>query len=223
MNLNDPSFETWVAHIFDHPVTEPAWHWDLDADEWNFSDDPDQALEYVQRLFEDIAVQAVPYTDEQLNQGLWYLINNSCSNYSMLLQDARLPQTQRADCVRSVYTLYADLFKEKCAPTLGHLDEPGHKPLNSICYMIWDIIPLHGNPGDENWKEIDQACVEVMERTLKLKSPSCQEGALHGLGHWKMHYPKRVIQIIDRFIAANPKIHPGLLSYAKRARTGHIL
>jgi hypothetical protein len=30
--LTDLSFDEWVRHVFDHPVTEPAWHWDENAD-----------------------------------------------------------------------------------------------------------------------------------------------------------------------------------------------
>jgi hypothetical protein len=25
------SLTDWIAHVFDHPVTDPAWHWDIDA------------------------------------------------------------------------------------------------------------------------------------------------------------------------------------------------
>lgn len=27
------TFEQWIDGIFDHPVTEPAWFWDADADQ----------------------------------------------------------------------------------------------------------------------------------------------------------------------------------------------
>ncbi len=36
-----------------------------------------------------------------------------------------------------------------------------------------------------------------MARTLAIPHLACQEGALHGLGHWQRAYPDRVAAIVD--------------------------
>jgi hypothetical protein len=30
--IGDLSFEDWITSVFDHPVTDPAWHWDIGRD-----------------------------------------------------------------------------------------------------------------------------------------------------------------------------------------------
>ena len=67
------------------------------------------------------------------------------------------------------------------------------------------------------------AILDVMTQTLNLDSDACREGALHGLGHWAMYYPKRVAAIIDEFLKKNPDLRPELRNYALGARTGCVL
>lgn len=61
-----------------------------------------------------------------------------------------------------------------------------------------------------------------MERTLAIDHLSCQEGALHGLGHWQLYYPDRVVPIIDAYLASDIT-KPELAQYAQNARRGEIL
>jgi hypothetical protein len=95
-------------------------------------------------------------------------------------------------------------------------------PLNSICYMWWDVLPVYGRPDEPEQQAFDETVLNVLERILGLESMACREGALHGLGHWRSYYPERVERTVDRFItSARPE--GALLEYARQARGGCIL
>jgi hypothetical protein len=103
------------------------------------------------------------------------------------------------------------------------VDEPGANPLNLVCYMWWDILPIAGNPDEPARREFDAAILQVLESTLHLDSLACQESALHGLGHWQMVYPERVGEIIDRFSMSHPHLPEKLQQYMMAAYTGYVL
>jgi hypothetical protein len=103
------------------------------------------------------------------------------------------------------------------------MDEPGANPLNLVCYMWWDIIPITGRPDDPKRKEFDQAILRVMKSTLQLDSTACRESALHGLGHWQHDYPERVGEIIDKFSMSQRELPEKLRAYMINAYTGCVL
>jgi hypothetical protein len=78
-------------------------------------------------------------------------------------------------------------------------------------------------PDEPNRNEIDNEILRVMERTLHLDSPACQESALHGLGHWMPQYPGRVQEIVDKFLAVRSGLRKELREYAQSARMGCVL
>src|SRR5215207_1695413 len=110
--LTDLTFEQWVIHVFDHPVDHlmPEWYWDIDGDYWDAQQMPNETVDYITRAFEQIESVAKPYTDAQLNQGLWYIASNGLSDYMFALMDGRVPLERRLRCVRSFYSPYANLF-----------------------------------------------------------------------------------------------------------------
>ncbi|MGA2280679.1 MAG: hypothetical protein ABSG80_10300 [Verrucomicrobiota bacterium] len=213
--LTELSFNEWVRHIFDHPVTEPAWHWDENADHAEL--EPQRVVAYATELFQRAGELLAPYTDAQVNQGLWFLISESSSPL-YALTEASIPLEQRVHCIRSISKLFEQCFVARCTPHLSHLDEPGAGALNSICYMWWDIFPLRGQPEDTARREIDEACLSVMEATLQLPSVACQESALHGLGHWGLYYKNQCQSIISAFLQRHRDLRPELQRYATRAR-----
>jgi hypothetical protein len=76
-------------------------------------------------------------------------------------------------------------------------------------------------PDDPLRAAVHQTALETMQRTLALDSIACQEGALHGLGHWHRHHPVQVEEIIDGYTSAP---HPVRLeNYALAARCGCVL
>jgi hypothetical protein len=221
--LSDLTFEEWVIFVFDHPVDESRleWYWDLEADWWEGP--PARTVEYLSRAFENPVSVFAPYSDSQLKQGLWYLASNSCSDHMFALLDVGVPWTERRRCIRSFSSLYEHCFAERCTPHLSHLDEPGAGPLNAVCYMWWDIIPIFGQPKDPTRAEMDREILQVLESALKLDSIACQESALHGLGHWQLYYPQQVREIIKAFLQRNPGIREDLRTYAMSASSGHVL
>jgi hypothetical protein len=221
--LKDISFDEWVAHVFDHevPGQQATWYFDCDSDYWDGP--PDVTIEYITRLFENPVPYLQQYSDEQLNQGFWYLVPNSGSDHMFALLDEQVPIEARKRCVRSFYSLFEQLIAKICSPYLSHLNEPDVNPLNSACYMWWDLIPIHGKPNDPARQELDQEILIVIERILNIDSIACQESALHGLGHWEIYYPDQVHKIIDNFITSHLDSRVDLLNYAKQARTGYVL
>ena len=221
--LENLTFEEWLRHVFDHPVSDlnNAWYWDIDRDWWE--EDSATTLEFMTRLFEHAAELLQPYSDAQLNQGLWFLASNACSSHMFALMNESLPWSARRRCILSIHQLYEQCFARRCSSHLSHIDEPGANPLNMVCYMWWDIIPLYGKPDDPAHSEMDEAILQVMESTLQLDSIACRESALHGLGHWQHAYPERVGQIIDRFSMRQPDLPEKLRTYMQNAYVGYVL
>jgi len=221
--LTNLTFEEWLDYVFDHPVDDlnNAWYWDLDRDWWE--EDSAEMLEFMSRAFEHAADVFQPYSDSQLNQGLWFLASNACSSHMFALMNENFAWSARQRCILSIHQLYEQCFDRRCSPHLSHIDEPGANPLNMVCYMWWDIIPLYGQPDAPAHKEMADAILQVMESTLQLDSIACRESALHGLGHWQHAYPERVGQIIDRFSMRQPDLPEKLRTYMQNAYVGYVL
>ena len=186
---------------------------------------PAVTVQFLTRLFEHAPDVLQPYSDAQLNQGLWYIASNACSNHMFALMDERVPWPARERCIGSMHDLFAQCFAKRCTAHLGHLPEtePGASPLNLVCYMWWDILPVGGQPDDPNGVPLNREILGVMESTLQLDSVACQESALHGLGHWYLHYPQRVAEIIDHFLKRQKGLREELRQYAMSAQRGCVL
>jgi len=214
-------FEEWVKHVFDHEVRKPEWYWDLDRSYWKAPSE--LTVDYLTRLFSRPLPILANYSDEQLKQGFWYLTSSACSNHMFAVIDDAVPLEVRVKCVKSIQRVFEQLFSGLCSEHLAHIGEKGAGPLNSACFMWWDLVPLQLEPGEPSNEAISNAALEVMEATLKLDSTACQESALHGLGHWELFYPTGVAVIIDQYLKDNPNIRAELKDYALDAREGHVL
>jgi hypothetical protein len=97
--ITDLSFEQWVAFVFDHPANPglPEWYWD-DASNW-WDGPPQMTVRYLTQVFENAAQVFQPYTDAQLNQGLWYIASNACSEHMFALPDLSVPWPERQRCL----------------------------------------------------------------------------------------------------------------------------
>lgn len=213
------TYLAWIRHVFDHPVTDPAWYWNLEAD--TSEPAPPACVAYLTRLFEEPDI-LTPYSDAQVNQGFWYLVSNTGSNYMFSLIEPGVAWPERQHGIRSIATLFTRLFALRCSDHLSHFDEAGAGALNGVCYMWWDIFPAGGQPGNIELKPLDAELLAVMKRVLTLDSVACQESALHGLGHWHMSYPEIVEPTIDEFLVRAGAARPDLLEYAKCARQGYV-
>ncbi len=218
--MPDITFEQWVKGRFDTPEGPEPWH----SDYRNHPQEPPSAvsLEYLHRLFAECGELLKKYSDRQVNEGFWYLFSPGTSNETFSLIDVALPLSERLKAVESIYQLYKDCFFVRCSRKLSHLGKERDSSVNSICYMLWDVISIPAAGEKTEHKEIDAACLAVMEKALKLDHDACRESALHGLGHAKLYYPAEVERIIDAFLEDEKDIQPALRNYAKAARTGMV-
>jgi hypothetical protein len=214
------SLPRWIAHLFDHPVADPAWHWSPDAPGWK--DSPKHIATLIAETFERSGELLARFSDEQLNQGFWYLVSSSCSNFMFSLTDPTVPATIRLRTLRSFVPLFEQVMAVRCSPHLSHLDEPAANPLNGACYMWWDLLPLYGRPDQPDRAEFDAAVLDVQRQILVIPHDACRESALHGLGHWALYYRQQVAEIIDPFLDRTPDLRRKLFTYAEHARTGYI-
>lgn len=222
--LTDLTFEQWIAHAFDHAVPSglPEWYWDDDLDFWPA--EPSQATEYLARLFTSGADLLRPFSNDQIAQGLDYLVNTSVGMHPDL-SNRSVPAAARAALWDSVFLFFRDVLRPRALPVLGHLSEDGcTDPLTMRTYMWWEGFPATSAPGDPDQPMLIAAEMRCLEQVLGLESVACAEAALHGLGHWA-HDPAggpAAVAIIDAFIGSAQSARPELLAYAKAARSGCI-
>lgn len=218
MNEAD-SLSHWIAHVFDYPVTDPAWHWSLDAPTWEGTSE--QTATFVAQTFERSAPLLARFTDAQLNQGFWYLLSAGCSDFMFALVEPEVPLATRLRAVRSFIPLFEQVMAARCSPHLSDIDEQPANPLNSVCYMWWDILPIHGKPEEADRTEFDAEVLRVLSRLLSIPHDACRESALHGVSEWQLYYP-RAESIVDEWLARTPGLRPELVSYAQRAKVGMV-
>lgn len=222
--LKDLSYEDWIEHVFSHEVRTQAaaWYFDPDGDLWNGS--PEETVAHLTRFFGDPEPALAYFSDAQIDQGLRYLIDNGAGDVLSAVREARLPLQDRVRCVNAIRSLYDKLFLPRCTPHLSHLNRGDVEigPLNTVCYMWWDIMTPVTTPTDPHRQAMDDAVLGVMRHALSLDSIACQESALHGLGHWSYYDTAAVAPIIDAYLDARPDIPPELKRYARAARSGCV-
>ena len=211
------SLTKWIEYVFGHPVTEPAWYFAMDAPGWEGP--PAEVATHIADTFEQAAQLLARFTDEQLAQGFWFLLDAGGSEFMFSLLEAAVPRAVRLRALRSFVPLFEQVMAARCSQHLSHLDEPGANPLNGMCYMWWDILPIHGRPDLPDRREFDAEALAVLERLLAIPHDACRESALHGFGHWCFDYPG-VAGAIDNFLARTPGLRPQLVAYAQSAKTG---
>jgi hypothetical protein len=236
--LTDLPFETWVTFVFDHPapdsdtptgmrksevVISHPWYLERDRDWWNPSRQPEVTVAYLTNLFENVPHTLASFSDAQVKEGLWFLLSPACSDHLLTLLNPAVAWSVRKRCIDSIFTLFERFLALRCSPHLSHLDEPGANPLNAVCYMWWDLLPVAGKPDDPTRKQIDEAFLDVMRRSLELASDACRESALHGLGHWHLEYPTAVETIITQFLKRHSALRSELKAYALAAQQGLVL
>jgi hypothetical protein len=217
--MSNVDYQAWLRHVFDHePSTDTDhWYWKEPDSWWQVT--PADQVTLLTRLFEDPVPALSGFSDDQIAEGLEYLVNDVIAGYCEGLRNAEIPLETRLRGISAMFDLFEKLFERRCVPALSHLDEePGNK-LNVLCYMWWDIIPFH---GFHSTKPIDEACQIVLCKTLQLPNIACQEAALHGLGHWVPAYAEFSRRTIDAFLATNSNLRAELVTYAEAARVGCI-
>jgi hypothetical protein len=218
--MTDSTYQTWLHHLFNHPDNEPEWYF---AENFEFIEISPQTLTvHTLRLFEAPALLMTHFSDQQITSGLKYLIDSGCGGDIRLFSVPSVPQFDRLELASRIDRVYSQIFAARCTPALGHLSEVPDQPLNMLCYMWWDAIVLEGTGAPDLDREFFAALIEAMGRILAIPHTACQEGALHGLGHWSEHAPARAAALIDAYLADNRAARPELVNYAHAARAGCI-
>jgi hypothetical protein len=210
-------YQEWLKHVFDHEIKYPLpqWYWDADAPSFEAPDD--EMVELISQTFQNAGKDLAKYTDAQVDQGIWYFVSMSCSDFLRSLNSSEVPLEKRCEAIQNIFYLYSDCFAKRCAETLGHLSEEG-SPLNSSCYMFWDISSLTVSKA----QELQEAVLNVIEKILTIEHRACRESAFHGLSEMFYSRQEAVQEIIDRFLSKT-KLDEKLLIYARNAREGSVL
>jgi len=222
---DDIPFERWVEHVFDHPIVEPRWwhrHDDDSFEYWPEEKDPARTAAHMTQLFRNPAFLLETYSHAQIDQGLYYLVDPSCSSHMFALREVAVPWEDRRACIHAMCTLYSDLMAPLYGNDLGQAGKlPSDRP-NSACYMWWDVIPLDGHSENPEKDLLSDAVLHVFRETLKLRSEACLESVLHGCGHWHMYRSKEIESIITQFLKRRRDISAFLRLYAELAAQGLV-
>ena len=221
--VSDLSYDAWLKHAFGPPVRAHGYPWFFDEDPPWWDPQPPVAMDYLTRLFSTTELSLAGFSDAQIAQGFTYLLSTSASGDNGWFYSTATPTEVRLRCIETIENVFANLFARRCATVLGHIDEPGAAPLNSVCYMWWDEFPCLALPNDPDCDLLHRAAIDVMRRTLTRDSIACQEAALHGLGHWARYRPNDVAAAVDEFLGNGRGKRAELVSYAQSARCGCVL
>jgi hypothetical protein len=224
------SVEKWVADLFGKQVGEPPrpWVqgdepvWTFDADEYYALLEPERKVELLSETFERSGELLAPYSDAQINQALWWSVVGGGSEYIHVIKDESVPWDKRRRAVWSFVPLFEQVMAKRCSETLSQFDEEPASPLNSFCYMWWDTAPICSTRTVAGDPRLDDECLAVMERILRIHHVACQESALHGLGHWAFEHKEDVEKIIDNFQRREPNLRADLIDYVEAAKAGCI-
>lgn len=175
-------------------------------------------LTYLTETFENSSRLLHPYSDAVLDRAFWDLSHSAFR----LVYEPGIEWELRHRFIRSFENLFRDLFASRCDPRFrgGH---PEGSALNPSCYMWWDFDCWCAMPDPLTRNPYDSAFLDAMKAILALNHPSCQESALHGLGHWHWAHRSAVEAIIDDYLGDRRRQIPeDLRRYALAARCGCV-
>jgi hypothetical protein len=207
-NEGQITFDAWLAAVFDPTAPDP---WPTPAED----------LALLSRLLEDPARALAGRAPDAVAAGLWSVLDSGGAGTALALGDPDLPLDERIACVRLLPRLYESVFVPGCREVLGHLDPDG-RPLETTCYMVWDIAAFGGPPGDRSGNLLEDAVLDVLADVLAIEHAACQESAIHGLGHRVARHPERAPDLLRRWLRSGPVRDPRLRAYAEAAVTGSI-
>ena len=209
------TFDEWIINVFDHAVREP--HWEQVPSYWY---GPNATIVgYMTRLFAEADTVLASFSDAQAAQGLWAMCSQDDAEYPLLLTAASLPLQARLECLEAMTSLFGRFFARRCTPHLSHLDRiatPAHvSPLNGVCYMWWDVMPL-GVHSKAEWPAIQSVILTVFRHCLESNSIACQESALLGLMNWSYDETPQmaaVEEIVERVLSQESGAWPALRKF----------
>ena len=135
-------------------------------------------------VFLDFGRLAEPFSPEQIERGLWFVLGNPFWLGS-LLYERHVPPDLREECLRSMFYPFRDYYLAR-----------GEHFSGSIFYMWWDMLLGYGNQKQRS--EAETTVIDVLRQILQLPSMECQFAALHGLNH--MHPSPEAAASVRRYL-----------------------
>lgn len=233
-----PSFDDWVRYSFTK-AADDFWDRSHDAEdvvrsrEALFLDIEATCItQYLTRLFESPAFIANRYSDDQVADATSFLFGIG-SEYFVDVQSSKVPADMQVRCIRSLATLYTDLYDRIC----GRRGTDPDADLRETCeidgavYMIWDMNYVECTVmfPDRNPHLVEPG-IEVLETVLQqCRTSACRVSALHGIGHIRCAreyegdrvIAERLKAIIDEFVRGRD-LPDWLSEYAACARDGGV-
>lgn len=193
----DIPFDTWLDYLFGHPVG-PSGFRESD-DWWDEAQEPERAVNYFTRLFERSAILLTRYPHDQIDRGFWFLLGES--GHLQPLFDGPVAWEARRRALVAIGSLYEELFAPVCTNYLGHRDggREAPAPLNSSCYMWWDLFPTWGgHAGEPSMNRPDLSITRHTRRARKRHARTTDDAgvdALRGVDDAILHVMARTLRL----------------------------
>jgi hypothetical protein len=213
VDISRYSFDEFIAFVFDRNATpdtpvSDAWYSKIEL-----TFDPQRICDYYTRLFRNPRFLLERFSKTQLEEGFWAIQGGI---YDCSVQAAiwipELPFAAREECVRSMLNLFSDLF--------------ALEPLETAPYMWWDGLCFDWDSGNRKRERggedllMQDVMFQTLSRILELDSDSCQDSALHGLGH--LHHPETE-QLVRSYVECHPLLTKERREYAFAAARFDVL
>lgn len=233
-----PSFDDWVQYTFTK-AADDFWERSGDSEdvvrsrEIAFLDlDAVCVTQYLTRLFESPAFVADRYSDDQIAGATSFLFGIG-SEYFLDVQSRKVPADLQVRCIRSLTTLYTDLYDRVC----GRRGSDPDTDLRETCevdgavYMIWDMNYLECTVMfPERNPHLVEPGIEVLASVLqRCRTSACLVSALHGIGHicctHSHNGDKAIADRMKRMVGAfvdSRELPDWLDDYAACAREGYV-
>jgi hypothetical protein len=232
LDLSSLTFDEFVAFFFAREVVPDEEQYDyfltdLHGEKYSESvpTSPEVLVNHLTKLFAQFGQIASRYSFAQVDQGVWGIWGANLRLYELLFEPS-VPLPLRLDCIRSTYHVYSDYVSK--------LETEPDSKIESGFYMWWDLI-LHGFWGSSRpviagtWRgdssKLDaesrvllDVLFETLTQILAIPNRTCQQSALHGLGH--LYHPQ-VHDAVQRFIDTNPTAYS--LKWLEQCRDCNVL
>ena len=156
---------------------------------------------------------------------LWCVLGGAYNyEFVSLLWDRSLPLALRNATITALFNLYDRLLAAAPYEPIDFVNpDSTSRRFKTIDYMAMALVVESLPPSNSTAYDrtrIRAALLDVLARLLEHPAQVAQYAALHALGHLKS---KKRIEVIDRYLAAQPHIHHEQREYALSARAGELL